>query len=197
MARIQQESDRTIAIVRRRERIEELMGEGLRSSYQLAERLTAEGMTCSYKTVQRDVDAMAAAIGERTMGLRLELIADCRWRQKQARAEWERSKLDRERAKVQTTTGEIGTVEHGIGKTVQEQTSEGRIAEAALLREDRENGAEIAKLAGAYVPVKHELTGPDGGAIPLEVKEIVVRTRAEAAGLLPALSGASRISGRN
>ena len=193
---MKQKQSTSVAQETRRRRIEELMGEGLRSSYQLADRLLAEGFRASPSTVQRDMNEMAESISERTQGLRLELIADCRWRQKQARAEWERSKLDRERAKVQTTTGDGGK-EGAAGKTVQEQTSEGRIAEAALLREDRENGAEIAKLAGAYVPVKHELSGPDGGAIPLEVKEVVVRTRAEAASLLPALSGASRISGRN
>ena len=141
----------TYAIAKRRLRVEELMVEGVRSSYAIADRLRREAIKIDARTVQRDIQATAALLAEEAKVIRVELVAGCRWRQRNAREEFERSRQDRERTRVKTKGGKpTGKGQAAPGES--EITVEGRIAQVAFLREDRENGAEIARLVGAYAP---------------------------------------------
>ena len=147
----------------RQQKLQELESQGVTSVTKLAKVLGV-----SSKTIIRDIAelnllwaATDAAI-EFRHEVKRRMVAACFWRQDELRQQWERSKQDRERLRVQETSGGDG------GKTVQEQTTEGRLADVACLREHRENGQEIAKLAGVYPDAKLRVSIDDAPDPDLE-----------------------------
>lgn len=78
-------------ILRRQQRIEELLAEGIESSVKIAELLTAEGFVVSDRHVRRHVEQVAAEWRERivsTHGIRqLQQVADTKRRSKELKTQ--------------------------------------------------------------------------------------------------------------
>lgn len=87
---------RKLAIARRRERIEELIGQGFRSSYTIAAELVRQGIPANARTIQRDIQALEAEWRERNADKRdiykMLLVRQATMRNERLWAAWERSK---------------------------------------------------------------------------------------------------------
>lgn len=103
---------------------------------------------------------------------------------------WERSKAVAEVRTAKTIRDADGE------RTEASKREEGQVGDPRFLT-GVERCIELrCKLLG-IISTKLEHSGPDGGPIPMEVREIVVRTRSEAAAVISALSGAAAVLGRN
>ena len=171
-------------ILARRDRIQELEDKGITSARKLAAEIGV-----SLRTVYLDLAAMNAAWAERSAERRdaykRRLVMRAERRYRELESEWERSKSDKQRQKAKETSAKGGPgVEAEPIRVETEAATEGRLGEAAFQREMRENDKFIADIL-ELIKSKHELTGADGGAIPVAlVREVVVRTREEAKGIL-------------
>src|SRR5579872_1492395 len=122
----------------RRDRIQELESQGITSHVDIARLLTI-----SAKTVQRDLmemdtlwQAQEASIWLRDRHKRRQ-VAKAESRYRELPAEWQRSKLNKEKERAKEK--EVA-VEGGTAKRLETQAdSEGRLGDVAYMREMREN----------------------------------------------------------
>jgi len=84
---------------------------------------------------------------------------------REALAEWERSKQDRQRERRKAKRSGAG--KDATEATEAEQTTEGRLGDAAYLRAVVAAQTRLDAIDGVDAPKKMEHAGPDGGPIPV------------------------------
>lgn len=127
--------------------------------------------------------------GERSRWIGRELAAIDRLERTCWRA-WDRSRKDAETRTAKTVRTAGGE------RTEASKREEGQTGDPRFLA-GIERCIELRCKILGIITSKHEHSGPDGGAIPVEVREIVVRNRSEASAVLSALAGPAGVPGRN
>lgn len=128
----------------RQKRIQEFESKGITSTAAIA---SALGVT--ERTVQRDIEEMNLAWSESERGIAFRdkwkrvLVARAEARHSWACGEWERSKEDKQRNRVQVK--QAGG-EDANEQMTKEEAIEGRLGDPAYLREMRENDKLIAEI---------------------------------------------------
>jgi hypothetical protein len=160
-----------LEIQQRRKRIQDLEAQGVASPAEIAKRLGVP-----LRTVQADIAALDLAYKglEEAAHYRLHLkrvqVAKADDRYAELKAEWQRSKTDKEkrRAKQVEATGKKGG-----GRTETQADQEGRLGDPAYMRLMLDNDKHVTKLLDLYPARKHEHSGPGGECIPISIIEVV------------------------
>ncbi|MDE2097147.1 MAG: hypothetical protein KGL39_07865 [Patescibacteria group bacterium] len=161
---------------RRRLRVEQLLDEGVESSVRIAEILCAEGIQISDREVRSDIKAVGkewhASLVELRHARQMRLVREAEEDNKKLLAEWERSKLDKQRRRSRTKqrAGKDAQGKQAPAETQAEKVTEGRLGDPRYLKVRAENREFIAETMGLKEPERKEITGADGG--PVLVKTI-------------------------
>lgn len=153
------------------------------------EREIAKHFDISPSTAHRDVEEVEARWRDRAAATidahKARLIATHERVAREAWDEWDRSKQDGQKMVETTELIEVPIEdEDGLAKTTTAQariletvkrvmTTEGQTGDPRYLQVIEAALAEQAKLIGANAPAKHELGGIGGGAIPVQLIEVV------------------------
>lgn len=159
----------TIVILRRRERIEELL-EQTESPAKIVDLLAAEGVKVSRQTVERDIAAVAEEWRAGIVGKRhirqMRKVRAAERRNAELQAEWERSKLDKQRRREKAKQKGAALLPDGSpdpnpqpDETEAEQSTEGQIGNVALMAEQRKNDEFIARMLRLEEPKDINLSG--------------------------------------
>jgi hypothetical protein len=180
------------AVILRRRKVWGMRCRG-HSTYKIGEALGVD-----HSTVVRDLAAMnelrradrgeaaatAEAQKEEAVG-RYEIVIE------EAMMEWERSKSDKQRQSAKEVKGPAKGPKGAAAvadRTETQAATEGRLADSQYLKVAVAAQKEIDGLNG-LVKTKHEVTGAGGEPLlPVLVREVVVRSREEAKGVLDSLA---------
>jgi hypothetical protein len=160
-----------LEIQQRRKRIQDLEAQGVASPAEIAKLLGVP-----LRTVQADIAAMDLAYKglDEAAHYRLHLkrvqVAKADDRYAELKAEWQRSKTDKEkrRAKQVEAKGK-----NGGGRSETQADLEGRLGDPTYMRLMLDNDKHIAEMLDLYPARKHQHSGPDGKSIPISIIEVV------------------------
>lgn len=188
-------TQKTLALLERRKRVAESYLRG-QTQWEIAraEKVDQKQISRDLAKIRDEWKARYAAVYDERVA---EQCAKIDRIEAEAWAGWERSQKDEETLKAETIRGRVSKDGDALpdmqksSKSARGQAGdEGFLSRVAWCIEMR------LKLIGALKNV-HEHSGPGGGPIPIEVKEIVCRSRSEAVDLLSRLGSASGVPGRN